>query len=49
MVVTFVGLALYHFDDHRLTDFLSSTMVFTGVLMALPQLVVQALNNSQTS
>ena len=43
IVMAFVGLAMHAMSDDRLTDFLSSAMVLTGVLMALPQLVARAL------
>lgn len=46
--IAFVGLALYQMDDNRLSDFLSSAMVFTGALMAFPMAVVQALEKSRT-
>ena len=37
--MSYVGLALYALSDERLTHFLSSAMVLTGILMAIPQLV----------
>ncbi len=46
--VAFVGLALHQLENDRVMVFLSSAMVITGVLMALPQLVAQAVEKSRT-
>lgn len=47
--MAYVGLALYAMSDERITHFVSSAMVFTGALIAIPQLVAQALKTSRNS